>query len=361
MSLGIVICGLSITSSWGNGHATTYRGLVRELVRRGHEVTFLERDVEWYAANRDLPDPPYGRTHLYGSTEELRDRFSALVREAAAVIVGSYVPDGIAVAGWVCDTTRGATAFYDIDTPITVAALETGDCAYLSRALVPRFDLYLSFTGGPMLARIERRFGARRAAALYCAVDPELHYPERVDRRWLLGYLGTYSDDRQPGLDALLLGPAGEMADARFVVGGPQYPADIQWPANVERIEHVAPGAHRAFYSAQRFTLNITRKAMTEAGWSPSVRLFEAAACGVPIVSDRWDGIDQFFTPGRDILIARDTDEAVAILRDTPDTTRNAIANSARRRVMAEHTAACRAAELETLLLSCRAASPAEA
>ncbi len=307
MRLGIVICGLSITSSWGNGHATTYRGLVRELARRGHEVTFLERDQEWYARNRDLPDPPYGRTHLYGSVDELRDRFAGLVRDADLVIVGSYVPDGIAVGEWVCATARGTTAFYDIDTPITVASLATGDCAYLSRALVPRYDLYLSFTGGPMLRRIERGFGARRAAALYCAVDPELHYPEPAEKRWKLGYLGTYSADRQPGLEALLLGPARARPRDAFVVGGPQYPAEVAWPANVARIDHVAPDAHRAFYSAQCFTLNITRRAMTAAGWSPSVRLFEAAACGVPIVSDRWDGIEQFFTPGEDILLARDT------------------------------------------------------
>jgi spore maturation protein CgeB len=348
--LDLVFLGLSITSSWGNGHAVTYRGLVRELSRRGHRVTFLERDVPWYAENRDLPRPPWGRTELYRSTADLLDRHAALVREAQAVIVGSYVPDGVRVAEWVTSTARGRTAFYDIDTPVTLARLGKGTCEYLTRELVPRFDLYLSFTGGPTLARLERDLGAKAARALYCSADPEQYRPEAREPLWDLGYLGTYSADRQPALQALLLEPARRWPDGRFAVAGPQYPADVRWPRNVARMEHLAPPQHASFYNAQRFTLNVTRRDMVEAGWSPSVRLFEAASCGTPIVSDAWAGLEAIFAPGEEILLARSTEEALAIVRDTPEPARRRIGEAARARVLAGHTAAHRARELEGYL-----------
>ena len=345
--LHIVILGLSITSSWGNGHATTYRGLVRELTARGHDVLFLERDAPWYADNRDLPNPPYGRTAIYASLSELRRRFAGDVRDADLVIVGSYVPDGVVVGEWVTSTARGATAFYDIDTPVTLAKLARGDAEYLSPALVARYGMYLSFTGGPTLERIEARYGSPMARPLYCSVDPELYYPEDRPPRWDLGYMGTYSADRQPPLEALMLEPARRWAAGRFVVAGPQYPRDIRWPANVQRTEHLPPVEHRAFYNAQRFTLNVTRADMVAAGYSPSVRLFEAAACGTPIVTDWWDGLDTILTPGEEILVARSAADTLAYLRDLPDEERRAVGRRARARVLAEHTAAHRAAELE--------------
>jgi len=352
-SLSVVIFGLSITSSWGNGHATTYRGLVRELVRRGHQVTFLERDVPWYASTRDLPDPPYGATHLYASLAEAKDRFAALVRDADLVVVGSYVPEGVAVGQWVTATARGLTAFYDIDTPVTLAKLARGDEEYLSAELIPRYGLYLSFTGGPVLRHLERRLGSPMARPLYCSVDPELYFPDPAAAiRWDMGYMGTYSDDRQPVLDRLLVSPARALPAARFVVAGPQYPDTIAWPENVERIDHLAPHEHRAFYNAQLFTLNVTRADMVRAGWSPSVRLFEAAACGVPIVSDPWAGLDHFFRPGEEILIARSAEESLAFLSGTGEEERRRIGARARRRVLKSHTAATRAAELEEYALA---------
>lgn len=347
-SLRIVILGLSITSSWGNGHATTWRGLVRELVGRGHQVLFLERDVPWYAANRDLPRPPYGRTELYPDLAMLKARFADEVREADLVIVGSYVPEGVAVGEWVTATARGATAFYDIDTPVTLAKLAQGDEEYLSPALIARYHLYLSFTGGPILEHIETTYGASMARPLYCSVDPALYYPEAVAHHdWDLGYMGTYSADRQPSLDRLLIEPARRWPAGRFVVAGPQYPADILWPANVQRIEHLPPSRHRAFYNAQRFTLNITRADMVRVGYSPSVRLFEAAACAVPIISDYWEGLDTFFAFDREILIARAPEDTLRYLREVPEAERLAIGRRARERVLAGHTAAHRAAELE--------------
>jgi spore maturation protein CgeB len=342
-----VFLGLSITSSWGNGHATTYRGLLKQLAQRGHRVLFLERDLWFYEANRDLPHPPYGRTELYRGLDDLRERFGGAVRDADMVIVGSYVPDGVEVGAWVTEAARGKTAFYDIDTPVTLKKLEQGDTEYLTPALIPRYDLYLSFTGGPTLELLEHRYGATRARPLYCSVDLDHYFPERVSPRWDLGYLGTYSADRQPALDRLLVEPARRFGQGRFAVAGPQYPAEIAWPANVDRTFHVPPREHRAFYCAQRFTLNVTRKDMVEAGYSPSVRLFEAAACGVPVLSDEWPGLAEFFEPGREILVARSTEEALCILREFPDRERIAMGQRARERVLAHHTAAHRAEALE--------------
>lgn len=344
----VVFLGLSITSSWGNGHATNYRALVRELSKRGHEVLFCERDVPWYAAQRDLPEPPWGRTSLYGSLGELAEKHEGDVAAADLVVVGSYVPEGVAVCEWALEHAGGATAFYDIDTPVTLGKLRRGDREYLSPELVGRFDLYLSFTGGPTLEVLEEEFGARRAIAFYCLVDPEAYRPLMEEEvRWDLGYLGTYSDDRQPVLDRLLLEPAAQLPEERFAVAGPQYPEAIEWPGNVERIEHVAPAAHPAFYAAQRFTLNVTRAEMREAGWSPSVRLFEAAACGVPVISDRWDGLDQIFVPGEEILVADGPENVVDFLRHVDDGERRQIGERARRRVLSEHTAARRCEQLE--------------
>ena len=351
----IVILGLSITSSWGNGHATTYRGLVRELARRGHDVLFLERDVPWYAENRDMPRPPFGRTELYSGPDELRDRFAGDVRGADAVIVGSYVPDGVAAGEWVTGTARGTTAFYDIDTPVTLSKLGRGDFEYLTPALVAKYGLYLSFTGGPTLRHIERRYGSPKALPLYCSFDPELYYPEEREAAWDMGYMGTYSDDRQPPLDLLMLEPARRWAGGRFVVAGPQYPVSIVWPGNVERVEHLAPRDHRAFYTAQRYTLNVTRADMVRAGYSPSVRLFEAAACATPIVSDWWDGLDTIFAVGEEIFVSRSPEDTLRVLRLTPEDERRRVGARARARVLAEHTAAHRAEQLEGYLVKAMA------
>ena len=363
--LRIVILGLSITSSWGNGHATTYRSLMRALCRRGHEVLFLECDKPWYRAHRDLRRPPFGTVRLYDDVSELRRRWHGELAEADLVILGSYVPDGIAVARLTQQIARGVVAFYDIDTPVTLASLTDGRCEYLQPQLVPGFDLYLSFTGGPVLRLIERQYGVRAARALYCAVDPENHRPIAADAPWALGYLGTYSADRQPALDALLCEPARRWPEARFAIAGPLYPADLPWPANVDRIEHVGPDRHAWFYGHQRFTLNVTRADMVRWGYSPSVRLFEAAACGVPIVSDEWPGLATIFAPDREILVARNGEDVLRFIRDISEADRRQLALNARCRVLASHTAAHRAAVLESyveeVLASSSARKPAHA
>ena len=345
--LQIVVCGLSITSSWGNGHATTYRALLRELAARGHNVTFLERDVPWYRDNRDLPHPAFCKLHLYESLCELKEKYLPLIRQADVTVVGSYVPDGVAVGDWVIENGCGLKVFYDIDTPVTLSKMASGDYEYLTPRLVPKYDLYLSFTGGPVLSRIESELGSPCAEALYCSVDPELYFPEASELVWNLGYLGTYSVDRQPMLDALLLQPACNNKDLQFVVAGPQYPDSIAWPSNVTRIEHLPPSRHRAFYNSQAFTLNVTRADMAAAGYSPSVRLFEAAACGTPIISDHWAGLGTFFHIGEEILVAADAISCENILRNTDRSTREALGRRARARILSEHTARHRAKQLE--------------
>ena len=264
------------------------------------------------------------------------------------------MPEGLAVANWVLKTARGVTAFYDIDTPVTLAKLERGDEEYLAAGAIPRFGMYLSFTGGPILQKLERRFGANMARAFYCSVDPDLYFPEPRQPAWLLGYLGTYSADRQPALQSLLVDAAAQMPLEKFAVAGPLYPPDLTWPENVERIEHLAPPQHRAFYNAQKFTLNITRLDMRNAGYSPSVRLFEAAACATPILSDYWPGLETLFTPGKEIVVARSTAEALRHLTAIGETARLAIGRAARQRVLAEHTAEHRARQLERYIAEYR-------
>jgi spore maturation protein CgeB len=342
----ITILGLSITSSWGNGHATTYRSLLRALAERGHDLLFLERDRPWYAANRDLAAFPVP-VRLYESVEQLQGEYLDAIRESDLVIVGSYVPDGVAVGKWVTARAGGLTAFYDIDTPVTLGKLARRDFEYLTPELIGRYDLYLSFTGGPTLTRLEKEFHSPMARPLYCSVDPSQYFSEPAEPAFDLGYLGTYSDDRQPVLDKLMLQAAARWRRGRFVVGGPQYPDQITWPANVERIEHIPPAKHRDFYNRQRFTLNVTRAEMVQAGFSPSVRLFEAAACGTPVISDWWAGLNQFFVPDREILISRSADETLHALQKTSEAERREIGRRAQQRILNEHTAPRRAETLE--------------
>ncbi len=352
--MNLVVFGLSLSSAWGNGHATTYRALLKAFAARGGQVTFLERDVPWYRGDhRDLPDPDFCALRFYDDLAGL-EAHRAEVAAADAVIVGSYVPEGVAVGRWAQAVARGPAAFYDIDTPVTLAKLARGDFEYLSPELVPGYAAYLSFTGGPTLARLEREYGSPAALALYCSVDAARYRPvEGAARRWDLSYLGTYSPDRQPTLERLLLEPARRAPHLRFAVAGPQYPADIAWPGNVERFEHVGPADHPEFYAASRWTLNVTRADMIAAGWSPSVRLFEAGACGCPVVSDVWEGLPELFTPDREIRLA-ETPEAVLAVLAAPEAERDALAAAFRARVLAEHTADHRAGELEMALMAAR-------
>jgi spore maturation protein CgeB len=348
----LLFLGLSITSSWGNGHATTYRALCRALADRGHRITFVERDAPWYAgAHRDLPPDAcrFADVRLYPDWAHGWQLVRGLLRQTDAVLLGSYFPDGADAAARLADHFPGPRLFYDIDTPLTVQAFrERGSAGYLDAAQVPLFDTYFSFTGGPVLRELEQRFAARRALPLYCSVGPADHEPAARPPagRSALGYMGTYAPDRQPALDALLLEPARRRADLDFLVAGPQYPATLAWPRNVHRREHVPPAEHAAFHAASRLTLNLTRAEMRRWGWSPSVRIFEAAACAAAIVSDRWPGLDELLEPGTEILIADHTGDVLDFL-DLDDDALRDIGRAARKRVLAEHSAAVRAARFE--------------
>ena len=349
--LDCVFLGLSITSTWGNGHATTYRGLIKELAGRGHSVTFLERDVPWYASNREWTHAPYCDVRLYSTIEELKETYAARIRNADLVVVGSYVPDGIEIGRWVTGTARGCAAFYDIDTPVTLANLRSRKCQYISRDLYPKYDLYLSFTGGPTLDYIERELGSPCARPLFCSVDPTIYYPEASTCKWDVAYLGTYAADRQASLQKLLLDVATRERERRFCVAGPQYPEAMKWPENVERVEHLPANQHRCFYNAQKFTLNLTRKDMIRAGYSPSVRLFEAAACGTAILTDAWPGLESIFKPGFEILPVRNFKDVTSYLQ-MPDDQRLEIGERARKHTLRTHTAAKRAEQLETYVFA---------
>ncbi len=347
----IVILGLSITSSWGNGHATTYRSLCRALHRRGHRIHFWEKDVPWYRSARDLPHPEYCRVRLYDDWDKAAPKILADARDADAVVLGSYFGDGIRAADALQAKCPAPVLFYDIDTPVTMAALESqGGCEYLRRDQIPGFQAYLSFSGGRVLECLRKRFGARYPVAFYCSVDPDAYqaikghsYP--CD----LSYLGTYSPDRQEKLDRLLGGAARQLQSQHFVIAGSQYPETI-WPDNVERVEHVPPPEHAAFYSSSRFTLNLTRADMVQAGYSPSVRLFEAAACGAAIVSDPWEGIAEFLEPGREVVLVEQTEEVINILTSLSEKERLAMGSAARDRILSSHTARHRAEEFEHVM-----------
>lgn len=343
----IVFLGLSLSSSWGNGHATTYRALLRGLAARGHDILFLERDVAWYAANRDLREPEYCRLDLYADLQDLDCRHGPAVAAADVVIVGSYVPDGAEVIRYVRSNAAGIVGFYDIDTPVTLAALDRGDCAYLEAGQVPALDVYFSFSGGDAITRLRTRYGAVLPLPLHCMADEERYRPTGEETHWDLGYLGTYSSDRQPALERLLLEPARRLPDRRFVVAGPQYPDSIAWPVNVDRIDHVPPEMHPRFYGRLRYALNITRADMLAIGHSPSVRLFEAAACGTPIITDRWRGLDAFFPEGEAIVVADGSQDVVTALTAYDRKAARRMGQRARRITLSGHTGQHRAAEFE--------------
>jgi spore maturation protein CgeB len=349
----IVIFGLTVSSSWGNGHATLWRGLCRELAARGHTIVFFERDVSYYAEHRDLSTlPGGGELVLYAHWDDALARAQAQLAEADAALVTSYCPDGVAATELVLESSVRARVFYDLDTPVTLHALREGRSVdYLGSRGLRDFDLVLSYTGGRALDDLRELLGARRVAPLYGSVDPQVHHrtaaaPEfRAD----LSYLGTYAIDRQPTLERLLTDAATRLPRHRFVIAGAQYPADFPWLPNLYFVQHLAPSQHAAFYSSSRLTLNVTRAAMKAMGYCPSGRLFEAAACATPVLSDAWDGLSSFFDPATEILVAHDTDEAVAAISRPQDELAE-IGRRARDRVCREHTAAHRAAELESLL-----------
>jgi spore maturation protein CgeB len=349
----LVIFGLTISSSWGNGHATVWRGLCRELARLGHQIIFFEKNVSYYAAHRDFYDIPGGTLILYDTWSEARSHAQQHLADADVAMVTSYCPDGIVAAETVL-ASRPLKLFYDLDTPVTLERIESGHGVdYIGASGLRDFDIVLSFTGGRALMDLQNRLGAKRAVALYGSVDPDVHRPvaARESYRADLSYIGTYAEDRQATLNALFLAPARRLPEQRFLIAGAQYPPAFAWSPNLFFVRHIAPPDHPALYSSSRLTLNVTRRAMAQAGHCPSGRLFEAAACGTPIVTDCWDGLETFFQPGEEILVANQTADVLAAL-ELSDEQLARIAGRARQRALQEHCAARRARQLEAILES---------
>jgi spore maturation protein CgeB len=351
-AMKLVVFGLSVSSSWGNGHATLWRGLIKSLAALGHTVVFFERDVPYYAMHRDLHELPGGRLVLYDDWAWADGAARSELADADVALVTSYCPDAVPATAVLMDGSVGLRVFYDLDTPVTLERLRAGaGVPYIGPRGLLDFDLVLSYTGGSALTALRDLLGARRVAPLYGSVDPEIHHPVRPQDRYRadLSYLGTYAEDRQRALERLFVDPARRLPQCRFLIGGAQYPPDFPWADNIYFVRHLPPAEHPAFYSSSRLTLNVTRAPMAELGYCPSGRLFEAAACGVPILTDAWEGLDAFFVPGDEVLVARGPDDTVrALAMDAAELDR--VAAAARRRVLADHTAERRACELVALL-----------
>jgi spore maturation protein CgeB len=359
LDVKLVIFGLTISSSWGNGHATVWRALCQALARRGHRVSFFERDVPYYASHRDLYDIPCGKLTLYSDWAAVLAQAERDLADADVGMVTSYCPDGVAATELVLGS-RALRVFYDLDTPVTLEQLERGrEVAYIGPLGLRDFDLVLSFTGGKALETLQTRLGARRVKPLYGSVDPDIHcrVPPVAQYRADLSYIGTYAEDRQETLEALFLKPARHLPDRRFLIAGAQYPPAFPWLANIFFVRHIAPPDHPALYSSSRLTLNVTRRAMVTMGYCPSGRLFEAAACATPILSDWWEGLDQFFEPSREILVTHGTDEALQALQ-LSDHELQRVAHCAHIRVLEEHSAERRAQQLEQALASVSRCEP---
>ncbi len=359
----LVIFGLTVSSSWGNGHATLWRGLIRSLARRGHEIRFFERDVPYYADHRDLDELPDAHLHLYPEWDKAaRNMARRHLADADVAVVTSYCPDAIAASELAFESPVPLSVFYDLDTPVTLARLDSGQpVEYLGQRGLRDFDLVLSYTGGRALTELQTRLGARRTEPLYGHVDLEAHRPAAPVDRFLadLSYIGTYAADRQGTLDELFLEPARRLPARRFCLAGAMYPEDFPWTENIFFVRHLPPGEHPGFYCSSRLTLNVTRRAMADMGYCPSGRLFEAAACGVPVLSDWWEGLERFFTPDSEILVASSTEDTMAALaRDDGELRR--IATAARERTIEEHTSDRRAGELEQILSESWKPAPVE-
>lgn len=346
----LVIFGLSISSSWGNGHATVWRSLLKAMSERGHSALFYEKNVPYYANSRDgWQCPPGVRLRLYDSLDEVSAEATREMADADLALWTSYCPRGTQAAQLILDSSAAIKAFYDLDTPVTLSALRSGTPVdYLPPEGLGAVDLVLSYTGGRALTELQSRLGARRVAALYGTFDPGTHHPVTPDAnfRGTLSYLGTYAADRQPGVRELFVIPAMRLKQERFMLAGAQYPANFPWQGNIFFVQHLPPSDHSRFLCSSRATLNVTRASMAEYGYCPSGRLFEAAGCGVPVLSDWWEGLDSFFTPRTEILRVQCAEDVIHAL-SLSDAELRSVAEAARERLFSSHTAAQRVAGLE--------------
>jgi spore maturation protein CgeB len=349
----LVIFGLTITSSWGNGHATLWRGLSRSLARRGHHLTFFEKEVPYYAETRDLTTWTDGELILYSRWEFVFDLARDRLANADVALITSYCPDALSAGRLLTKFGAGIVkVFYDMDTPVTLQRLDAhGSVQYLPSNGLQGFDLVLSFTGGSILAALKERLGARRVEVLYGHADPDLHYRRVTDPEYeaTLSYLGTFARDRQPALEKLFVKPAQRLPKGRFVLAGALYPERFPWESNIYFLRHLPPSKHGTFFSSSKCTLNLTRSSMISSGFCPSGRIFEAAACRTTVITDCWAGLEEFFEPGKEIIVAESAEDVIRAIA-SPHETIDSIGEAAYRRFLIQHTSDRRAAELESYL-----------
>jgi spore maturation protein CgeB len=358
----ITFFGLTLSSSWGNGHATPLRAIVRALGRLGHQVTFFEKDVPYYSQHRDLPEPDFCRLRLYDDWANIRFEALAEATSSDVVVTTSFLPDGAAILNELLHLNRPLRVYYDLDTPVTLSRWQRSEAVeYVTPEQLAAFDLVLSFTGGRALEEL-KRYGVKQSAAIYGCVDPDMHFRTAPDERFAseFSYMGTYSADRQHKLDTLFFDAARQLADRKFLVVGSLFPDGLDWPQNVWYQPHLAPSEHPAFYSSSQATLNITRGEMAAFGHCPSGRLFEAAACCTSVITDHFTGLEEFFDIDNEVFIAQQTSDVVFAL-GLPDADLQRIASAARERTLDEHTGMVRARQMLAAFESARSRSLAEA
>jgi len=352
--MNIAFFGSSLVSAYWNGAATYYRGVIRAMQERGHRVTFYEPDAYERQQHRDMADPHWARVVVYagagtgGVLAVLEDaRGADLVVKASGVGVFDELLEAA-----VLDLKRPGSlvAFWDVDAPATLERVQN-DPRDPFRALIPRYDLVLTYGGGDPVVEAYRALGARGCVPIYNALDPHTHHPVPPDPHFAatLGFLGNRLPDRESRVEEFFLKAAAELPNEKFLLGGSGW-GDKAMPPNVAYVGHVYTQDHNAFNVTPRAVLNVSRSSMARYGFSPATRVFEAAGAGACLITDFWEGIEMFFAPEREILVAHDGDEVARIIRDLTPSRARELGQAALRRVLAEHTYAHRVAELEAAL-----------
>jgi spore maturation protein CgeB len=349
----IAFYGSSLLSSYWNGAATYYRGLLSDLARRGHEIVFYEPDAFDRQSHRDIDPPDWAKVVVYPATDEAVRKVIAEAGKADVVVKASGVGvfDDVLLAGVVAASRPDAIRiFWDVDAPATLAEIGADPGHPLRRAL-PALDMVLTYGGGPPVVDAYRRFRARNCTPIYNALDPETHFPVPAEPRFAadLAFLGNRLPDRERRVEVFFLAPAARLPARQFLIGGSGWETRPM-PPNVRSIGHVPTADHNAFNASAMAVLNIARDSMATNGFSPATRVFEAAGAAACIVTDAWEGIELFLRPDEEILVARDgADVADHLARLTPARARE-IGEAARRRILAEHTYSRRGAEVDAIL-----------
>ncbi|WP_441291536.1 CgeB family protein [Sorangium sp. KYC3313] len=353
-SLDIAFFGSSLVSAYWNGAATYYRGILRALAARGHRITFHEPDAYDRQKHRDIEDPPWARVVVYSGTDPAEPRRLVEQARSADVVVKA---SGVGVFDELLEAEVAAldrpgltTVFWDVDAPATLERVRAAPSDPF-RAQIPRFNLVFTYGGGDPVVRGYEALGARRCAPIYNALDPETHFEVAPDPRFHCDFalLANRLPDRERRVEEFFLRPAAALPGLRFLLGGSGW-QDKAMPPNVRYVGHVYTADHNAFNASARAVLNVARDSMASVGFSPATRVFEAAGAAACLVTDAWEGIELFLEPGREVLVARSGDDVAEALRAlTPERAR-AIGRAAKQRVLAGHTYAERARQVEALL-----------